>query len=405
MDPSPSSSRCISGSRQRQRQQRRATTLPVKSMSSSLAILVLVLVAGGGGGGGVGGGGGGASAFQCPSSPPLRPPPTTKKTTTTTTTTTTRRHSTQLDKGGGEIAKDESPPPPRLLPVDGHSTAAVGGGPSSRPLLLREDPQPPNNDVVPPVLLDYSSYEHALLSAWDEPSSQRGFDWEIEKVRRFFAGLRRDQSTGAWVRTPSIFDFLVTHSPSRVVGYDATANGGGIGTRYEPPPKPVNPLDVAVLITKNLLNGLGFGPSLGMAAVPNAIIQKYEGSYLTFIRGVLGGDLQTLAGGPLFLLLAKYYKDYGPIFNLSFGPKSFLVISDPVMARHILRDSSPEQYCKGMLAEILEPIMGDGLIPADPKIWKVSSWLVRSGPFFGGGIRGERKRAAAEKRNRVRVHS
>ena len=90
---------------------------------------------------------------------------------------------------------------------------------------------------------------------------------------------------------------------------------------------------------------------------------------------MLGGDLQTLAGGPLFLLLAKYYQVHGPIFNLSFGPKSFLVISDPVMARHILRDSSPEQYCKGMLAEILEPIMGDGLIPADPKIWKVSCFF------------------------------
>ena len=137
-------------------------------------------------------------------------------------------------------------------------------------------------------------------------------------------------------------------------------------------PKPVNILDVGVMVTKNLLNGLGFGPSLGMAAVPDAIIQKYEGSFFTFIKGVLGGDLQTLAGGPLFLLLAKYYQVHGPIFNLSFGPKSFLVISDPVMARHILRDSSPEQYCKGMLADILEPIMGDGLIPADPKIWKVS---------------------------------
>ena len=133
-------------------------------------------------------------------------------------------------------------------------------------------------------------------------------------------------------------------------------------------------MDVGVLVSKNLLRWLGFGPSLGMAAVPDAVIQKYEGSFFTFIKGVLGGDLQTLAGGPLFLLLAKYYQDYGPIFNLSFGPKSFLVISDPVMARHILRDSSPEQYCKGMLADILEPIMGDGLIPADPKIWKVCVW-------------------------------
>lgn len=218
-----------------------------------------------------------------------------------------------------------------------------------------------------PSILDLSSYENALLSAWDADASlQTGFDWEIEKLRRHFAGLRQRETDGAWVRTSSIFDFLVTHTPSAVVGVDAD------GKRYEAPPRPVNMLDVGVLITKNVLNGLGFGPTLGMAAVPDAVIQKYEGSFFSFIKGVLGGDLQTLAGGPLFLLLAKYYKDYGPIFNLSFGPKSFLVISDPVMARHILRDSSPEQYCKGMLAEILEPIMGDGLIPADPKIWKVS---------------------------------
>jgi cytochrome P450 family 97 subfamily B polypeptide 3 len=112
-----------------------------------------------------------------------------------------------------------------------------------------------------------------------------------------------------------------------------------------------------------------------------------------FDNNVTGGDLQTLAGGPLFLLLAKYFCDYGPIFNLSFGPKAFLVISDPVMARHILRESSPDHYCKGMLAEILEPIMGKGLIPADPKTWKVrrraivpsfhKRWLNRMIGLFG----------------------
>lgn len=220
------------------------------------------------------------------------------------------------------------------------------------------------------IELDMASYENDLLSIWDEDTSlQRGFDWEIEKMRRSFAGLRQRED-GQWVKQPSIFDFLVTNTPKSVVS----------GGRINDPPKPVNMLDVGVMVTKNLLNGLGFGPSLGMAAVPDAVIQKYEGSFFTFIKGVLGGDLQTLAGGPLFLLLAKYYELYGPIFNLSFGPKSFLVISDPVMARHILKDSSPEQYCKGMLADILEPIMGDGLIPADPKIWKVRRRAV--GPAF-----------------------
>ena len=82
-------------------------------------------------------------------------------------------------------------------------------------------------------------------------------------------------------------------------------------------------------------------------------------------------------------------------YKLCFGPKSFLVISDPVQVRHILRDANTN-YDKGVLAEILKPIMvgrvpdilslqgtasyanlksvcffskGTGLIPAGPEIW------------------------------------
>lgn len=276
-----------------------------------------------------------ASAFQNPTTLPLR-------SRIAATPKLTKAFSTQLDK---EVEKSSTT---TLVDPSNLSAAAQLNGETSEPTVL-----------------DLASYENALLGAWDDDVTlQKGFDWEIEKLRRYFAGLRQRED-GRWERKPSIFDFLVTNTPSAIVGVDAA------GKRYEAPPKPVNIFDVGILIVKNLLNGLGFGPSLGMAAVPDAVIQKYEGSFFSFIKGVLGGDLQTLAGGPLFLLLAKYYQDYGPIFNLSFGPKSFLVISDPVMAKHILRDSSPDQYCKGMLAEILEPIMGDGLIPADPKIWKV----------------------------------
>ena len=39
-------------------------------------------------------------------------------------------------------------------------------------------------------------------------------------------------------------------------------------------------------------------------------------------------------------------------------------------AKHILRDANT-MYDKGLLAEILEPIMGKGLIPADPETWSV----------------------------------
>lgn len=216
---------------------------------------------------------------------------------------------------------------------------------------------PNRNDKV--QLLDTSTYEANLINSWDvDPARQKGFDWEVEKARRYFAGLRVRED-GSWVKKPSIFDFLVSEKRFSTLGESLNS------------PKPVNLWDVVVLVCTNALAGLGAGPSLGMAAIPDAVIQKYEGTFLSFIKGVLGGDLQTLAGGPLFLLLAKYYHDYGAIFTLSFGPKSFLVISDPVMAKHILRETPADQYCKGMLAEILEPIMGKGLIPADPATWKI----------------------------------
>eukprot|EP00966_Prymnesium_polylepis_P043550 1009905-Prymnesium_polylepis.1 len=46
-----------------------------------------------------------------------------------------------------------------------------------------------------------------------------------------------------------------------------------------------------------------------------------------------------------------------------------MVVNDPVIARHILREN-PENYDKGALSLVLEDIMGKGLIPADFETWK-----------------------------------
>ena len=57
------------------------------------------------------------------------------------------------------------------------------------------------------------------------------------------------------------------------------------------------------------------------------------------------------------------------MFKLAFGPKVFMVLSDPVVVREVLKEK-PFAFSKGVLAEILEPIMGQGLIPAPYAVWK-----------------------------------
>lgn len=81
------------------------------------------------------------------------------------------------------------------------------------------------------------------------------------------------------------------------------------------------------------------------------------------------GDIREIVGQPVFVPLYKLFLVYGPVFRLSFGPKSFVVISDPALAKQVLLTNA-HKYSKGLLAEILDFVMGQGLIPADGEIWK-----------------------------------
>ncbi|KAJ7978233.1 putative Cytochrome P450 [Quillaja saponaria] len=82
------------------------------------------------------------------------------------------------------------------------------------------------------------------------------------------------------------------------------------------------------------------------------------------------GAISAIRSEAFFIPLYELYLTYGGIFRLTFGPKSFLIVSDPSIAKHILKDNS-KAYSKGILAEILEFVMGKGLIPADGEIWRV----------------------------------
>ncbi|KAK2994725.1 hypothetical protein RJ640_002531 [Escallonia rubra] len=82
------------------------------------------------------------------------------------------------------------------------------------------------------------------------------------------------------------------------------------------------------------------------------------------------GAISAIRSEAFFIPLYELYLTYGGIFRLTFGPKSFLIVSDPSIAKHILRDNS-KSYSKGILAEILEFVMGTGLIPADGEVWRI----------------------------------
>jgi len=94
--------------------------------------------------------------------------------------------------------------------------------------------------------------------------------------------------------------------------------------------------------------------------------ESYDGAPLAT------GDLESagLTDGTMYLGLQKYKDNFGDVYKLCFGPKSFMVVSDPQILRHILRENV-FNYDKGVLGEVLEDVMGKGLIPADFETWKV----------------------------------
>jgi hypothetical protein len=52
------------------------------------------------------------------------------------------------------------------------------------------------------------------------------------------------------------------------------------------------------------------------------------------------GEVSSMTDGTAFLGLFQYYQKYGPVYKLCFGPKSFVVISDPTIAKFVLRTNA-----------------------------------------------------------------
>jgi len=103
-------------------------------------------------------------------------------------------------------------------------------------------------------------------------------------------------------------------------------------------------------------------------------------------EGVLGDLLkESVRAAPLFIPLYDYYRQYGGVYNLGAGPKWFVVVSDPVVVRYMFKDNA-DAFSKGILTDIMEPIMGDGLIPAPKELWAKRRPVVGSG-FHGAWLK------------------
>ncbi|GAV62936.1 p450 domain-containing protein [Cephalotus follicularis] len=78
-------------------------------------------------------------------------------------------------------------------------------------------------------------------------------------------------------------------------------------------------------------------------------------------------DVSDLLGGALFLPLFKWMNEYGPIYRLAAGPRDFVVVSDPVIAKHVLRNYG--KYGKGLVSEVSEFLFGSGFAIAEGPLW------------------------------------
>lgn len=57
----------------------------------------------------------------------------------------------------------------------------------------------------------------------------------------------------------------------------------------------------------------------------------------------------------------------GPIYRLAAGPRNFVVVSDPAIAKHVLRNYG--KYAKGLVAEVSEFLFGSGFAIAEGPLW------------------------------------
>ncbi|OMO84037.1 Cytochrome P450 [Corchorus olitorius] len=123
-------------------------------------------------------------------------------------------------------------------------------------------------------------------------------------------------------------------------------------------PKPASPSNSTSWVSPNWLTSLTKSLTIGSnddSGIPIASAQLE--------------DVSELLGGALFLPLFKWMNEYGPIYRLAAGPRNFVVVSDPAIAKHVLRNYG--KYAKGLVSEVSEFLFGSGFAIAEGSLWTV----------------------------------
>jgi carotene epsilon-monooxygenase len=124
-----------------------------------------------------------------------------------------------------------------------------------------------------------------------------------------------------------------------------------------------------------LIDSAGAGASFTSPAWLTQLGQLWGGKSDVPVADAKPDDIKDLLGGALFKALYKWMVESGPVYLLPTGPiSSFLVVSDPEAAKHVLRASdNPARpiYNKGLVAEVSEFLFGEGFAITGGDQWRV----------------------------------
>jgi cytochrome P450 len=82
---------------------------------------------------------------------------------------------------------------------------------------------------------------------------------------------------------------------------------------------------------------------------------------------ILGSAREMLSDAPGFVL--RTAREIGPIFRIPLGPRTLTLIAHPQDLKQLLQDNNKD-FPRGDIADVMRPMLGDGLPLADGEVWR-----------------------------------